>query len=156
MPPVYLESFSFSFLCNIEYTHTVLPNFHIVTHHFLHFRVVFSVHCSRHWVIACRDPSIGSSKLLDNIFFAKSLATGSGLTPANNLSTKEKTGDHSHTMAYERKYVDCHTAKIGILWVCFLLLVAAVGYVRYLKYTAHLQSVRVVIIDIWINLPPVL
>jgi len=28
---IYLESFSFSLLCNIEYTHTVLPNFHIVT-----------------------------------------------------------------------------------------------------------------------------
>jgi len=28
---IYLESFSFSFLCTIEYTHTVLPNFHIVT-----------------------------------------------------------------------------------------------------------------------------
>jgi hypothetical protein len=27
---VYLESFSFSLLCTIEYTHTVLPNFHIV------------------------------------------------------------------------------------------------------------------------------
>jgi len=27
---IYLESFSFSFLCAIEYTHTVLPNFHIV------------------------------------------------------------------------------------------------------------------------------
>jgi hypothetical protein len=26
-----LESFSFSFLCTIEYTHTVLPSFHIVT-----------------------------------------------------------------------------------------------------------------------------
>ena len=31
MPPVYLESFSFSLLCTIEYTHTVLPNLHIVT-----------------------------------------------------------------------------------------------------------------------------
>jgi len=28
---IYLESFSFSFLYTIEYTHTVLPNFHIVT-----------------------------------------------------------------------------------------------------------------------------
>jgi hypothetical protein len=28
---IYLESFSFSLLCTIEYTHTVLPNFHIVT-----------------------------------------------------------------------------------------------------------------------------
>jgi hypothetical protein len=28
---IYLESFSFSFLCPREYTHTVLPNFHIVT-----------------------------------------------------------------------------------------------------------------------------
>jgi len=31
MPPVYLESFSFSLLCTIEYMRTVLPNFHIVT-----------------------------------------------------------------------------------------------------------------------------
>jgi len=28
---IYLEFFSFSLLCTIEYTHTVLPNFHIVT-----------------------------------------------------------------------------------------------------------------------------
>jgi hypothetical protein len=28
---IYLESFSFSLLCTIGYTHTVLPNFHIVT-----------------------------------------------------------------------------------------------------------------------------
>jgi hypothetical protein len=28
---IYLKSFSFSLLCTIEYTHTVLPNFHIVT-----------------------------------------------------------------------------------------------------------------------------
>jgi hypothetical protein len=28
---IYLESFSFSLLCTIECTHTVLPNFHIVT-----------------------------------------------------------------------------------------------------------------------------
>jgi len=28
---IYLESFSFSLLCTIEYTHTVLPYFHIVT-----------------------------------------------------------------------------------------------------------------------------
>jgi hypothetical protein len=28
---IYLESFSFSLLYTIEYTHTVLPNFHIVT-----------------------------------------------------------------------------------------------------------------------------
>jgi len=31
MPPVYLESFSFTLLCTIDYTHTILPNFHIVT-----------------------------------------------------------------------------------------------------------------------------
>jgi hypothetical protein len=30
---IYLESFSFSLFCTIEYTHTVLPNFHIVTEH---------------------------------------------------------------------------------------------------------------------------
>jgi len=28
---IYLESFSFSLLYTIEYTHTVLPNFHVVT-----------------------------------------------------------------------------------------------------------------------------
>jgi hypothetical protein len=28
---IYLKSFSFSLLCTIEYTRTVLPNFHIVT-----------------------------------------------------------------------------------------------------------------------------
>jgi hypothetical protein len=35
---IYLEFFSFSLLCTIEYTHTVLPNFHIVT-----FRTFLSV-----------------------------------------------------------------------------------------------------------------
>jgi hypothetical protein len=28
---IYLESFSFSLLCTVEYTHTVLPNFYIIT-----------------------------------------------------------------------------------------------------------------------------
>jgi hypothetical protein len=29
---IYLESFSFSLRCTIEYTHMILPNFHIVTY----------------------------------------------------------------------------------------------------------------------------
>jgi hypothetical protein len=29
---IYLESFSFSLLCTIKYTHTVLPNIHIVAY----------------------------------------------------------------------------------------------------------------------------
>jgi hypothetical protein len=37
---IYLESFSFSLLCTIQYTHTVLPNFHVVTSHLL---VVFDI-----------------------------------------------------------------------------------------------------------------
>ena len=49
----------------------------------------------------------------------------------------------------------CHIGEIGILWVCFLLLVPPVGYVQNPKCTANLHWVGVVIIEIWINLPPV-
>jgi hypothetical protein len=42
---IYLEFFSFSLLCTIEYTHTVLPNFHIVTQ-----RVAYMVYLPGVWL----------------------------------------------------------------------------------------------------------
>jgi len=66
-----------------------------------------------------------------------------------------KTGLHSDTMWYEREYVARHIGEIGVLWVRFLLLSPPVGYVRYPKCTANLHWVWVVILEIWIDLPPV-
>jgi len=57
-------------------------------------------------------------------------------------------------MWYDREYVMHHIWEIGVLRVRCLLLTPPVGYVRYPKCTAHLHWVGVVIIEIWINLPP--
>jgi len=45
-------------------------------HLFVHFRVVFWVHCIQYWVSACQNPVIGWSKLPYSDLFAKSLACG--------------------------------------------------------------------------------
>jgi len=122
---------------------------------FLHFRVVFSVHCIQFWVSTCQIPIVSSSNLPYNESFAKGLACGFWLPPAVYISAKVKTGLHSDTTSYDREYVLCHIAVIGILWLCFLLLTPPVGNVRYPKCTANLHWVVVGIIEIWNDLPPV-
>jgi len=58
-------------------------------------------------------------------------------------------------MWYDRDYVACRIGEIGVLSVRFLMLARPIGYVRYPKCTANLHWVRVVIIEIWIDLSPV-
>jgi len=78
------------------------------------------------------------------------------LPPADNISAKGKSGFHSDTMKYDREYVARNIGEISVLWVRFLLLVPPIGYVRLPKCTANIHWVRVVIIEIWIDLSPVL
>jgi len=75
---------------------------------FLHFRVVFCGHGIQFRVSAFQNPVIGLSTLPYNHFFAKGLACGFSLPPANNISAKGKTGLHSDTMWHEREYVARH------------------------------------------------
>jgi len=119
-------------------------------------RVAFCVRVIQFWINACHNPVIGSSELPYNAFFAKGLACGFWLPPADIISAKGNTGLHSDTMWYDWEYGVRHIGEIGVLWVCFLLLTPPVGYVRYPKCTAKLHWVGVVIIEVWINLPPVL
>ena len=58
-------------------------------------------------------------------------------------------------MWYVREYVARLIGEIGVLSVRFLPLTSPAGYVRYAKCTAKLHWVGVVIIVIWINVPPV-
>jgi len=53
---------------------------------FLHFHVVFCVHCIQFWVRACQNAVIGSSKLPYNHIFEKSLACGFWLPSADDIS----------------------------------------------------------------------
>jgi len=59
-------------------------------------------------------------------------------------------------MWYDREYVACHIGEIGVLCVRFFLLAPAIGYVRYPNCTTNLHWAGVVLIEIWINLSPVL
>jgi len=123
---------------------------------FLHFLVLFCVSGIQFWVSACQNPVIGSSKLPDNNSFTKGLACGFWLPPSNNISAKGKTGLQSDTMWYDREYVTSHIGEIGVFCVRFLPLSPTIGYVWYPKCTANLHWVRVVIIEICINLCSVL
>jgi len=122
----------------------------------LHFWVVFSVCRIQFCLVAWQNPAIGSSELPYNDSFAKCVTCGFWLPPADNILPKLQTGLHSDTMWYDREYVARHIGEISVLWVLFLLLPPPVRSVRYPKCTANLHCVAVVIIEIWINLPPVL
>jgi hypothetical protein len=58
-------------------------------------------------------------------------------------------------MSYDGEYVARHIGKISVLGVRFLLLMPPVGHIQYSKCSANLHWIRVVVIEIWINLPPV-
>jgi len=120
----------------------------------LQFYVIFGFGRIESRIIACRYPGIASWVLPHNDSWAKGLACGNWLPLSNNVSPRRKTGLLSHTMWYERQYVVCHIAEIGIHWPCFFLLVPPVGNIGQPTCTAHLNWVRVVVITIWINLPP--
>ena len=88
--------------------------------------------------------------------FMKGLACGFRQPPADHISLKGKTGLHSDTMWYDSEYDAHHIRVISVRRVHCLSLVPPVGYVRYTKCAAKLHWVEVIIIEIWINLPPVL
>jgi hypothetical protein len=123
---------------------------------FFHFGVIFCVCLISFGVIAYQNPVIGSSYQPYNDFLVNGVTCGFWLPPADHISLNGKTGIHSETMWYDREYVTHHFGEIGLLWLWFLLLLPPVGYVRYQKYTAILYWVRVLTIEFWIPLPPVL
>jgi len=123
---------------------------------FLHFQVIFCVHGIQFWVSASQNPVIGLSELPYNDFCAKGLTCGFWLPLANTIGAKGKTGLQSNTMQNVRWYVACHIGEIGVLWVHFLLLAPTLGYVQYPMCSATHHWLGVVIIEIWINLSPVL
>ena len=49
-----------------------------------------------------------------------------------------------------------HSGEIGLLSVCFIVLIPPVGYVQYSKWSDNFHLVWIETIDIWINLPPIL
>jgi len=142
---VYNKSWTLAILCNVF--------FHCLS---IQFKVVFSFCCIPCWIIACQYPNIGSSKLPLYDFFAKSLACGFWLPPADNVSPKGKMGLHSDTMWHDREYVACLIREISVLWVRWLFLKPPGGNIQYPQCTTDLHGVGVVIIKARINLPPVL
>ena len=120
---------------------------------FLHFQVVFCVHCIQCWVNTCQNPVIGLHKLSYNDIFAKGISCGIWLPPVDNISAKGNTDLHTVTIWYDRGYGMRHIGEISVLSVPILLMFPPVGYVRYPQCTANLHCIRVVIIEIWINLP---
>jgi len=123
---------------------------------YLHFQVIVGVCRIQCWVITFKKLVIGVSKVHYNDFFTKYLACGVWLPPADNISAKGTTGLHSDTMWYDTQYVVRNIGEISVLWVRFFLLAPPLGSVSYPKCPAILHCVGVVIIEILINLPPVL
>jgi len=117
---------------------------------------MFSVRRIQYLDIARLKCFIGWSKLPYNDRFTKCLACSFWWPAAHNISPKGKTGLYSDNMWYDREYVTCHMGEIGVLWVRFLLLGPPVCYVRNPKCTANLYWFGLLIIEIWINLSPVL
>jgi hypothetical protein len=74
--------------------------------------------------------------------------------PAANISAKGTTAIHCDIMWYDREYLACHIGEISVHWVRFVMLTPAVGYIQYPKCTANIHWVVVVVIEIWIYLPP--
>jgi len=118
--------------------------------------VVFWLRCIQCWVIPSQTPVIGLSKLPYNNLFGMGLAGSIWLPPAHIISPKGRTGLHSGTMWDDRDNIACHIGQIGILYVRFPLLAPPVGDIQYPKCITNLHWIRAVIIEIWINLPPVL
>ena len=99
-------------------------------------------------------PLIGSSQLPYNYFLAKGHACGFRLPPADSISPGGISSLHSDTVWDDRQYVVCQIRHISALSVRIILLVPPVGDIGYRKCTVNLDQVEVVIIEIWINLPP--
>ena len=107
-------------------------------------------------MIDCQEPVIGSSQISHNDVLANGLACGFQLPSADNISHEGKTGFHSDIMWCYRKHVAYPIEEIGQLGVCVLQLAPPVGYVWGPKDTANLHWTGVVIIEVWINLTPVI
>ena len=123
---------------------------------FLHFWVFFSVRRVGFGHVPRQNLLIDLNKLPYNDFLANGVSWGFWLPLADNNSAKGKTGLHSDTMWNDREYVARHIWEISVLWVGFLLPPPPPGYVRYPECIGNLHWIGVEIIEIWINLDPVL
>jgi len=122
---------------------------------FLHFRVGSSVHWIQSWVIACQNLVTGSRKFLYNDFCARYLACDFDCLQLITSRTRE-IFDSTLKPCGVRSYFARHILEINVLRLGFLLLVLPVRTIWYQIFAANLHWVAVVIIEIWINLPPVL
>jgi len=127
-----------------------------VLHISLHFQVIVSICRIQCLVITCQYPVIGPSRLPYDDIFAKGFACGFWQPPADNVLSKGKTGLHSNTMWYDREYIPWHIGEIGVLPVCFILLMPPVGDIRWPKWTTNYHRVGVGINKIRIIWLPVL
>ena len=59
-------------------------------------------------------------------------------------------------MWYDGEYLSRHIRDIGVLWVRFLMMSTTVSDIWYPQFTANLDWVGVVTIEIGIYMPPVL
>jgi len=107
-------------------------------------------------IIACQHQLIGARKLPCYESFVKGLVWGFWPPTADNISPKGNAGCHSNSIWYNGEYVVFHIGEMSVHWVCFLLLAPPGGDVSDPRGTANLHWVGVVILEIWINLPPVL
>jgi len=96
------------------------------------------------------------AKYLTTAFLRNGLAFGFCMPPADNNQHTAKSSLHSTAMCCVREYIVCHIKEIGVLWVHFLLSAPPVPNIQYSKYTSNVHRICVVIITVWINLPPVL
>jgi len=94
---------------------------------FLQFEVIFCFCSIRCCTITNQYSGISSSKQPNYDIFPQHLASSFGLSPANNISPKGKSGLHSDTMWYNRQYVASHVAEIGKLCVSSFFLASAVS-----------------------------
>jgi len=147
-------------LAALPHLHKVVDLGHSVQFSFLCFslqlNVVFSFGHIQYRIVTCQFSIIGSYILPYNDYFGEDLAFGFRLPPSDNLSPKGNPRLHFENMWYDRKYVTCHIGQISVLWVYFLCLLPPVSNIGQPICTANLNGVGVVVIMIWINLPPIL
>jgi len=162
----YLHVLSATFLLCYTQVLAALPHLQKVTevchseqfsfpNHIHDFRDDFFVRGIQCCVIACQYPIIGWRNLPYNEWFANGLASGFWMPWAGTIMSNGSNGLHWENMSYGRDYFVYHIQEIGVLWVRRLLLAPPVSYVQFPKCTATLHWVRVVIIEICLNVRPV-
>jgi hypothetical protein len=108
------------------------------------------------YTIARQSDFMGSSSLPKYDVVLQHITSGFMLSPANIILPKGNTSLHSDTMWYISQDVARQIAKTDRRSVCFFLLVPPVSDIHEPQCTANFHLVDVILINIWINMPPVL